>query len=64
MLRAEGITDIMVRYVADDADATAAALRELAEANDVVLSTGGVSVGDYDFVGTSLEEIGVETVFL
>ena len=63
VLRAEGITDVMVRYVADDAAATAAALRELAEANDVVLSTGGVSVGDYDFVGTSLEEIGVETVF-
>ena len=63
VLRAEGITDIMIRYIADDADATTAALRELAEANDVVLSTGGVSVGDYDFVGTSLEEIGVETVF-
>ncbi len=63
VLRAEGITEIMTRYVADDAAATAAALRELAEANDVVLSTGGVSVGDYDFVGTSLEEIGIETVF-
>lgn len=63
VLRAEGITEIMIRYVADDAAATAAALRELAEANDVVLSTGGVSVGDYDFVGTSLEEIGVEEVF-
>ena len=63
VLRAEGITDVMIRYVADDADATTAALRELAGANDVVLSTGGVSVGDYEFVGTSLEEIGVETVF-
>ncbi|MPR34722.1 molybdopterin molybdotransferase MoeA [Salmonirosea aquatica] len=63
VLRAEGITDIMIRYVADDAPATVAALRELAEENDVVLSTGGVSVGDYDYVGTSLEEIGVETVF-
>ena len=63
VLRAEGITDIMIRYVADDAAATTAALRELAEANDVVLSTGGVYVGDYDFVGTSLEEIGVETIF-
>jgi molybdopterin molybdotransferase len=63
VLRAEGITDIMTRYVADDAATTAAALRELAEANDVVLSTGGVSVGDYDFVGTSLEEMGVEEVF-
>jgi molybdopterin molybdotransferase len=63
VLRAEGITDVMIRHVSDDAAATVAALRELAEENDVVLSTGGVSVGDYDFVSTSLEEIGVETVF-
>lgn len=63
VLRAEGITEIDIRYVADDEAATIAALRELTENNDVVLSTGGVSVGDYDFVGTALEEIGVETVF-
>ena len=63
VLRAEGITGIDVRHVSDNAEATTAALRELTENNDVVLSTGGVSVGEYDFVGTSLQEIGVETVF-
>ena len=63
VLRTEGITEIDICYVADDEAATIAALRELTENNDVVLSTGGVSVGDYDFVGTALEEIGVETVF-
>ena len=63
VLRAEGITEVMIRHVSDHASATVAALRELAEENDVVLSTGGVSVGDYDFVSTSLEEIGVEEVF-
>lgn len=63
VLRAEGITEIDIRYVADDEAATVAALRELTEQNDMVLSTGGISVGDYDFVGTALQEIGVETVF-
>ncbi|GHB73854.1 molybdopterin molybdotransferase MoeA [Persicitalea jodogahamensis] len=63
VLRAEGILEVEIRYVPDDEAATIAALRDLTENNDVVLSTGGVSVGDYDFVGTALEEIGVETVF-
>ncbi len=63
VLRAEGITEIEVRYVLDNEAATIAALRDLTEKNDVVLSTGGVSVGDYDFVGIALREIGVETVF-
>jgi len=37
-------------------------LAEAAEA-DVVLSTGGVSVGDYDFVNDALAAVGVERVF-
>jgi len=37
-------------------------LAEAAEA-DVVLSTGGVSVGDYDFVNDALAAAGVERVF-
>ncbi len=31
--------------------------------SDIVILTGGVSVGDYDFVATSLVNCGVETVF-
>ncbi|MCC6600107.1 MAG: molybdopterin molybdotransferase MoeA, partial [Crocinitomicaceae bacterium] len=30
---------------------------------DLVLITGGISVGDYDFVGSSLEKIGVNNIF-
>jgi molybdopterin molybdotransferase len=41
----------------DPAALRAAMLRAIAHA-DVVLSTGGVSVGDYDFVETLLEELG------
>ena len=32
-------------------------------ANDVVLISGGISVGDYDFVGRALESLKVETLF-
>ncbi len=63
VLRAEGVTEIDIRYVDDNETATIAALRDLTQQNDLVLSTGGVSVGDYDYVGTALEKIGVETIF-
>jgi molybdopterin molybdotransferase len=63
VLKAEGISEVSVRYVPDDPEATRQALREFTEQFDVVLTTGGVSVGDYDFVGTSLGEIGVEKIF-
>ncbi len=62
-LKQEHITDIEVRYAADDLDSTIAALTELSVDNDVILATGGVSVGDYDFVGVALQSIQAETVF-
>ena len=31
--------------------------------SDMVLITGGISVGDYDFVGTSLKKLGVKNIF-
>ncbi len=37
-------------------------LRQALE-NDVVLTTGGISVGDYDFMKAMLEELGAERVF-
>lgn len=47
---------------ADQLDATLHALEASASANIVVLS-GGVSVGTYDFVPRALERFGAETVF-
>lgn len=58
-----GITEISVSYASDDLDATIAALRVLLEQYDVVLASGGISVGDYDFVGKALEVLGAETIF-
>ncbi len=51
---------IPVRYptVADDMDATRAAFALAASQTDFILTSGGVSVGDFDFVKPVLEEMG------
>ncbi len=48
--------------VPDDREATKAALR-IALESDVVVSSGGVSQGAYDFVKDALDDIGAETKF-
>jgi molybdopterin molybdotransferase len=62
-LEQEGIRDAEVLYAPDNLSETIAALRQLAERNDVVLASGGISVGDYDFVGKALESVQAETIF-
>lgn len=49
--------------VKDDYEATKKLLKELLEKQDFVLISGGISVGDYDFVGKALLELGVEQLF-
>ena len=62
-LKLEGIDQVEVYYSEDDLNSTINSLKILAERNHVVIATGGVSVGDYDYVGKALEAIGAETVF-
>ncbi|MCE7041304.1 gephyrin-like molybdotransferase Glp [Dyadobacter sp. CY312] len=62
-LQQEGVTDVEVLYAKDDLRATIDALDELAGRNDIVLASGGISVGDYDFVGEALQSIRAETIF-
>lgn len=62
-LEQAGIADVSVSYASDELDATIDALSALLEEYDVVLASGGISVGDYDFVGKALEALGAETVF-
>ncbi len=52
-----------IRFVADDYNKTLEVLREILATSDLVLVTGGISVGDYDFVGKALNEIGAHTHF-
>jgi molybdopterin molybdotransferase len=49
--------------VNDDFENTKNKLQEALNANDVVLVSGGISVGDYDFVARALKELEVETLF-
>ncbi|PZF74540.1 molybdopterin molybdotransferase MoeA [Taibaiella soli] len=52
-----------VVYAADDLSTLQETLKFHLETSDVLLITGGVSVGDYDFVSKALENCGVEKHF-
>jgi molybdopterin molybdotransferase len=56
----EGVT---LYEVNDDFENTKNKLSDALSANDVVLVSGGISVGDYDFVARALNELEVETLF-
>ena len=49
--------------VNDDFQNTKNILEKAINENDVVLVSGGISVGDYDFVSKALESLNVETLF-
>ncbi len=49
-------------HVRDNEEAIAAAFAKALEECDAVLSTGGVSVGDYDLVPAALDRIGAEII--
>jgi molybdopterin molybdotransferase len=50
-------------WVQDHEQKVIDAIKKAISNSDMVLITGGVSVGDYDFVGSSLEKLGVENIF-
>ena len=54
---------VMLGIAADDPDETRRLISRALE-EDVVITSGGVSVGDYDFVKQVEEELGVETPLL
>ncbi|EAZ81887.1 molybdopterin molybdotransferase MoeA [Algoriphagus machipongonensis] len=61
-LKAENVELILSNHVLDDKESTFEAIRVALDA-DMVLISGGISVGDYDFVKESLERNGVEEKF-
>lgn len=62
LTRDAGCEPRVLPAVGDDRDATKRALRTALE-SDVVVSSGGVSQGAYDFVKDALDDIGAETKF-
>ncbi|MGY0039070.1 molybdopterin molybdotransferase MoeA [Pedobacter sp. NJ-S-72] len=57
------ITKIKLYAADDNLDELTAVLKEALQNNEVVLLTGGVSVGDYDFVTKAAELNGITQVF-
>lgn len=62
-LKQMGIQDVTVVQVKDDLDQLHTVLSQIIEAHDLVLISGGVSVGDYDFTLKALELSEVKTIF-
>lgn len=54
---------ITLYEVNDDFENTKNKLQQALSENDVILVSGGISVGDYDFVARALKELEVETLF-
>lgn len=59
-VQAAGCVPIPMGIVPDDPKALKIAIAEAVATADVVLSTGGVSVGDYDYVEEILADLGAE----
>lgn len=62
-LQAMGFPAPEVRRTADEPGETRAVLDELLRTCDVVLTSGGVSVGEFDTIKPALADLGVETIF-
>ena len=58
-----GFHKVSTQKVSDDYKNTLETLSQTIKNNDVILVSGGISVGDYDFVGKALDELGVEPLF-
>ncbi len=57
------IKPIKIETITDNKEETYQAIKKAIEESDLVILTGGISVGDYDFVSETLEELKVETIF-
>lgn len=60
---ASGAEAIVIGTVIDDKDKIKAALMTALDQADIVITTGGVSVGDYDFIPDCIKEVGAQILF-
>ncbi|MCH7398789.1 molybdopterin molybdotransferase MoeA [Belliella sp. DSM 107340] len=58
-----GVKPAFVEKVKDDADVVRSSVERLVEQVDVLILSGGISVGDYDFVRPTMQDMGVEELF-
>lgn len=57
------IQNVKVYRVEDELEKVKQVLKEALQQSDIVFLTGGVSVGEYDFVAAAAEENGIEKIF-
>lgn len=62
-LKAQGITDVVVRKAVDDPEVVRREVDQAMKESDVILITGGVSVGELDYTTRVLDEAGVQCRF-
>ncbi|MFP5469981.1 MAG: gephyrin-like molybdotransferase Glp [Bacteroidia bacterium] len=55
--------EMTTQIVKDDLESTKKSISRSLANNDLVILSGGISVGDYDFVSSALKELNVTTVF-
>jgi molybdopterin molybdotransferase len=58
-LKQAGYSNMSTHIVSDHYKKTLQVLKGVIHENDVILVSGGISVGEYDFVGNALKELGV-----
>lgn len=58
-----GATALQLGTIKDDKQSITEALQNALESSDIVVTTGGVSVGDYDFVKDVVPRLGAEVIF-
>jgi len=61
-LHQEGISSESKR-ISDNLEETISSISKAIEANHLIIITGGISVGDHDYVGTALSKLGVKEEF-
>ena len=63
LVKKYGGIPLQLGCIKDDKQSITVALAQALEKSDIVVTTGGVSVGDFDFVKDVIRELGCEVVF-
>ena len=58
-----GFEDISIHKIEDNYEETYSKLQNVIIEHDLVIISGGISVGDYDFVGKALNALNIEEIF-
>jgi len=62
-LRQQGVETQLISFAEDTLEATVNVLKNAFLTADIILISGGISVGDYDFVKQALDNLDVEEIF-